>query len=161
MSWNYHRESGIRSAGFLQVYICSFKKIIDKLAQQKFDWLILMACQPVLDYFMSKGLRNDIVCPYLHFLCSCFLWIFFCFFAHGLIKYEWFLDRSIWPIGGALTCTITPGQNGSVSNRNEGVLPRSPELEPHYLMQFRVISRVLFGGRYSQHVWSHTSRTVI
>ena len=49
------------------------------------------------------------------------LQIFF-FFAHGLIEYESFLNRSIRPIDGTLTGTNILGQSGPRSNGNEGVL---------------------------------------
>ena len=39
------------------------------------------------------------------------------------IEYEWFLNRSFWPMDGALTGTTTLGQSGPGSNSNEGVLP--------------------------------------
>ena len=38
------------------------------------------------------------------------------------VNYEWFLNRSIWPIDGTLTGITTLGQSGPGSNGNEGVL---------------------------------------
>ena len=35
------------------------------------------------------------------------------------IKYEYFLNRSIWPMDGTLTRTTTPDQSGPGSNGNE------------------------------------------
>ena len=60
-----------------------------------------------------------IVYSYLHFLCSYLLKGFVCFFFSTPIKYEWFLNRSIWPIDGTLTGSITSSQNKSRSNGNE------------------------------------------
>ena len=51
---------------------------------------------------------------YLHFLCSCFLKVFFASY--------W-----IWIIDGTLTGIITPGQSGPSNNSNEGVL-HSPQI---------------------------------
>ena len=45
-----------------------------------------------------------------------------------------------------LTDTTTPGQSGSGSNNNEGVLhtSQSSEMEPHHQIQFSVLPRTLF-----------------
>ena len=45
------------------------------------------------------------------------------------IKYEWFLNISIWPINEILTSTTTPDQSGPGSNGNKRVLhtPQSPK----------------------------------
>ena len=37
-----------------------------------------------------------------------------------LTEYEWFLNRSIWPINGTFTETTNPGQSVPGSNGNEG-----------------------------------------
>ena len=44
------------------------------------------------------------------------------FFAKGPIEYEYFFNRSIWPINRTVTGTTTPGQSGTRSNGNEGEL---------------------------------------
>ena len=58
------------------------------------------------------------------------------FFAHGLIEYELFLNRSFWPIDENLIDAHFPEQSGPGSNGNEvySTLPRSSELETHYLI---------------------------
>ena len=50
------------------------------------------------------------------------------------MEYKKILNRSIWPINGALTDPILSGQSGPGSNDNEGVsmLPKSSELAPHH-----------------------------
>ena len=53
-------------------------------------------------------------------LYSCFLRGFF--LSHGPIEYEYFLNRSIRPIGRTLTCATTPGLSGPGHNGNEGVI---------------------------------------
>ena len=67
------------------------------------------------------------------------------------IKYESFLNRSIWPIDKTLKGSPTPGQSGPGSNGNEEVLYTSiaPGLEPHPQMQFSAIpwiSLSIWGG---------------
>ena len=57
---------------------------------------------------------------YLHFLCSCFLRVFL--FTHSYIKYESFLNRSIWPKDWNQKGITTSSQSGPGSNDNEGVL---------------------------------------
>ena len=51
----------------------------------------------------------------------CFLFFCFCFFAHGPIEYDWFLNRTIWPVDEIQTGTTT-AQGGPRINSNEGVL---------------------------------------
>ena len=46
----------------------------------------------------------------------------FFFFAHSPIKYDKFLNRSIWPIDNTQTGTTNSGQKRCGSNGNEGVL---------------------------------------
>ena len=52
-----------------------------------------------------------------------------------------------WPIDGTLTGSSTPGQSEPDSIGNEEVfrIPGTPGMEPHYQMQFNVISRTLNG----------------
>ena len=61
-----------------------------------------------------------ILCLEIRESCSlyilCVVSIFF-FFAHGLIKYEWFLSRSIWPLNRTLKGITTLGQSGPESNK--------------------------------------------
>ena len=66
------------------------------------------------------------LCSYLHFLCSCFLSVFF--FAHGPIKCENFLKTSIQPIDGILTDT------NILVRVDQGVI--APEMEPHHQMHY-------------------------
>ena len=59
-------------------------------------------------------------------------------------------NSSFWPINGILTGTITPGQSGTESNGNKGVLyiSQTPRLEPHQQMQFNVTVRILNGFKF-------------
>ena len=91
---------------------------------------------------------------------------FFFFFAHGPIKYECFLNRSICPIDGIQTGTTTSIQSGPGSNGNEGVFKNpfisrtrvSPSeaikcynqviynmnvLSPHVLKKFKIILNII------------------
>ena len=49
-----------------------------------------------------------------------------------------------------LTGTNSVGENGTESNDNEGVLhiPQTPRLEPHYLILFDVISKIVEGFKH-------------
>ena len=65
------------------------------------------------------------------------------------IDYEWFLNCSIRLIDETLTGTIVLGQSGPGSNmqwRGDTTLSISPELNPHYRMQFSIILPFWCGG---------------
>ena len=68
---------------------------------------------------------------YSHF-CEFVFYEFFWVFSYDPIRYELFLNRSIWPIDGILTGAITPGQSESRIKEYEGILSTSSELDPHY-----------------------------
>ena len=76
------------------------------------------------------------------FLFSCFLRDFlkkFCF-AHSVIEYEWFLNRSIWPLDVPVSASTTLGQTGPGSNSNEEVLLYfDPSTQPK--VPFKVMHR--------------------
>ena len=76
------------------------------------------------------------------------------FFTQLYFKYSYqiqILFRVMWFIDWALTGTTTLGQSEPGSNSNEGVFhtPKSPEWEPYYQLQFRVIPRTLLFRRFS------------
>ena len=61
------------------------------------EWLILMACQPLMNVFCKEVIELLSLYVHIHILCE--------------VSYF-----------GTLTSTITPGQDGPGSNCNEGVL---------------------------------------
>ena len=77
------------------------------------------------------------------------------YFLHSSLKYERFLNRSIWPIDEPLTGTITQGQvnQGVIALKAYSTFPRSSELEPHHQMQLSVILGKLCWG-YCQRILS-------
>ena len=85
--------------------------------------------------FYASRLRNRVLCVFI-FISKGF------FFAQGPMKYEWFLNISIWPTDKILTGPSTPGLNEPGSNVNDGVI------------HLRQISRT--GASLSDEVWCHT-----
>ena len=63
-------------------------------------------------------------------------------------KYSKWLNSPIWLVDETLTGTTTTDRRGTGSNDNKGMLQffKAPDVEPHYHMQFSVISRTLIVG---------------
>ena len=72
-----------------------------------------------------------------------------CSIPYPATNYEWFFDRTIWLIDRIPKRTTTPDQSGPGSNGNEGILSRSPEVEPHHPIQCSVIPKISLSGRLS------------
>ena len=66
-----------------------------------------------LEFTESRSMNIDI---YI------FVWLYLkSFFAHGPIKYKWFLQRSVWFSDENQTTTINQDQSGPRINSNEGL----------------------------------------
>ena len=89
------------------------------------DWLILMACQAIQGYFMSRGRRITFILHYyLHFCCS-FSYVFFFFFNSVSLNANNFFDRSSWYKDRRLTSTTKIYQiEPEMTMKGYSILPR-------------------------------------
>ena len=77
-------------------------------------------CMFISTFLVLFFLKSFIFCTWL---VSCLGFMAYQpYFEHSPMEYEWFLDRSIWPIDGTLTSTTTLGQREPESKSDEGVL---------------------------------------
>ena len=93
-----------------------------------------------LQVLLSKN--NRFICTQLNGLKYCYITLTIQF---NISHFVYWLNNSIWHIDWILKGTTSPGQGGSESNFNEGVLliPQALRLEPHNQMLFSVIPRIL------------------
>ena len=100
------------------------------------DWLVLRECQHVYFWVLRLGNRRFI----FTLLCSLICFFFFL----GARSYRiWIISKYNYMIHWL--DTSTPGQSGSESNSNEGVLhiPLSSRTDPHHQALFRIIPKIL------------------
>ena len=70
------------------------------------------------------------------------------------IEYEWFLNRSPWPIDGTLTSTTTPVQSGPGSNQrvfHASQIPRT-RVSPSELLQRHILDTLFWDAIETDHL---------